>query len=194
MESIPPGDVISYDHTYNIRNRTYEGSVSIPESHDKEHLPIEGGYYKANANAMLIAMNRRGQVLAHKCTVESKKEDTIALLSNIKKRCDKNQWTYPKYVVVDDCCSSRNTINKVFPEANVRQDMKHLINRILECTSKVRTIRYFCLYYRPFYNNVSCRHIHYTASSQRKFMALLLMAIKRMQEVVTGKCMRLQML
>jgi hypothetical protein len=136
MESIPPGDVISYDHTFNIRNRTYENCEGLPESY--EGLPpVEPGRYKSAKNALLLFVNRRGQVLSCEATKESKSADVIDGLTKIKKRCDANNWTYPKYFVVDDCCASRKTVNQVFPEAQVRQDMKHLLNRILECVSKV---------------------------------------------------------
>lgn len=142
MESIPPGDVISYDHTFNVRNRTYENFEGLPESY--EGLPpLESGRFKTAKNALLLIINRRGQVVYSNPTKESKSADVIDGLTQIKKRCDKNNWPYPTYVVVDDCCSSRKTINQVFPEAQVRQDIKHLINRILECVSKVNCYCYY---------------------------------------------------
>jgi len=61
---------------------------------------------------------------------------TERLLRDLKNQCDDLSCPYPKYFVVDDCCSSRKLINEVFPDAIVCQDIKHLNNRLIEETVK----------------------------------------------------------
>jgi len=69
-------------------------------------------------------------------TEGTKGVDVKTQLLKLKVKCDSLGVTYPRHFCVDDCCAQRNTILSIFPNATVTQDLKHLINRLVEKLSK----------------------------------------------------------
>jgi hypothetical protein len=77
-------------------------------------------------------MNGSGEVLSH---TTSQKETSATLsgqLQALKERCDRLAVPYPQFFTCDDAKAWEKTIHKVFPDAKVLQDIKHLINRMIE--------------------------------------------------------------
>jgi hypothetical protein len=63
-------------------------------------------------------------------------ENVTRILENMKEKCKKLGCPFPLYFCTDNTNAWADTINKVFPNARVCQDIKHLINRIVEKTAK----------------------------------------------------------
>ena len=77
-------------------------------------------------------MNGTGEVCSH---FETKKENAKVMteeLRKLKHRCDRMNIPYPRFFVCDDAGAWEKVIVLVFDEAQVAQDVKHLINRQLE--------------------------------------------------------------
>jgi hypothetical protein len=53
----------------------------------------------------------------------------------IKAKCDRLNVAHPTTCCVDDCCAQRNIIQDVFPKMLVVQDLKHLVNRMINNVS-----------------------------------------------------------
>jgi len=58
------------------------------------------------------------------------------ILNELKERCNNKKWPFPKYFYVDNADQVQKCIKSIFPDAAVLQDLKHLINRLVECLSK----------------------------------------------------------
>ena len=63
-------------------------------------------------------------------------QEMLPHLQRLLKRCDDNSISYPHTWIVDNCCEGRNFIRSLVPGANVYQDAKHIINRLIENLSK----------------------------------------------------------
>ena len=145
IENIPVFPTISIDHTFKSLQRTYE----IDARSDK-HKALD-------KKALMTGIFGNGQ-LAFCIPCKGETNESVAIgLKQIFKRAAEQKKPPPRIVWVDDCCSSRKFIqdlyqkegydvayatengfkldksNKLFPV--VAQDMKHLINRILNKTN-----------------------------------------------------------
>jgi hypothetical protein len=76
------------------------------------------------------------QIEWHSNTQGTKGKDIQDGLRAIKSKCERLNVPYPCCFWVDDCCKMRKTIEEVFPNSVTRQDIKHIINRIVEQLSK----------------------------------------------------------
>lgn len=80
----------------------------------------------------MFFMNGTGEVIKEGKT---KSENAVVIkdqLRIIKRRSERLQVAYSKIVCVDDAAAWDVTIRSVFPDIRVMQDIKHLINRIVE--------------------------------------------------------------
>jgi hypothetical protein len=73
-------------------------------------------------------------------TVGTGAEDVKSMLVDIKKKCDRLGCSYPIVFNVDDAPAMEKTIKSIFPDARVTQDIKHLVNRMVEKLSKMRPL------------------------------------------------------
>jgi hypothetical protein len=77
-------------------------------------------------------MNGSGEVLSHTAAQKETSATLSGHLQSLKERCDRLAVPYPQYFTCDDAKAWEKTIHKVFPDAEVLQDIKHLINRMIE--------------------------------------------------------------
>jgi hypothetical protein len=111
-----------------------------------------GTFTPVAEDARIFFTNGTGEIVLH---VESKKETSSAIieeLKNIKCRCDRHNWSYPQYIICDNAAAYVKTVRKVFPNARIGQDLKHLINRPLETLSKGKegSAEFFIDFHRAF--------------------------------------------
>ena len=57
-------------------------------------------------------------------------------LLKIKEKCIRLGTPFPEWICVDNVRNDENTVHEVFPLCKVVQDVKHLINRVVENLSK----------------------------------------------------------
>ena len=123
----------SFDATYNMSRRTLDYHVLEGDGifqNKIKYLPKNGG--------LLISMNGTGQITyVGQIGKNESVSDMEKCLNSLKDRCDKLRTPYPNYFYVDNVQTWENTVKSVFgDDVSVLQDIKHLINRILECASK----------------------------------------------------------
>jgi len=70
--------------------------------------------------------------LSHTTSQKETSTTLIEQLKALKARCDRLQVAYPNYFTCDDAKAWEKTIHSVFPDAIILQDIKHLINRLIE--------------------------------------------------------------
>lgn len=120
---IIPHKVQSLDFTFNIAKRTK----------GKDGKSIE-------KNSMLFSMNGTGQVSAFVRGINESYESIRPLLLELKNRCitlEMPEEDWPEYFFVDNATDGiQNLFREFFPRAQALQDMKHIINRLLELCKK----------------------------------------------------------
>ena len=77
-----------------------------------------------------------GQIITMEEGKDNVHEFVEKQLEAYKKFCDKYQIPYPKYITVDDSVQSAKMLKGIFPDILVRQDIKHVVNRLVEQMSK----------------------------------------------------------
>jgi hypothetical protein len=77
-------------------------------------------------------MNGTGEILSNTSIPGETSAALERELRSIKSRCDELHVDYPTYFICDDAKCWENTVKKVFKDAKVQQDLKHLINRCIE--------------------------------------------------------------
>ncbi len=118
LQAIPIPPIISIDHTFNVLKRTteYNAETKLHKATDANGLHCNGRRW-------------------WKCVVlpKTKVLGGVEVESDLKEIV--NMW--PTLVCIDDCCAFRNSVKRALgPDADVTQDAKHLINRIVEGCSK----------------------------------------------------------
>ena len=131
-KEVPICPVISTDHTFDVQSRVLEQT--------------EDGLKRVKEDALFIIMGANGHILGHRANSGTSGEGDgwIQDLRKLKARIDsynesapeEMKVAYPKHCCVDNCCNQKKQIHSVFAECEVSQDVKHLINRFLECCSK----------------------------------------------------------
>jgi len=90
----------------------------------------------ADENALSIIMSLEGQILSMSRGKDSSHRFVMLQLTQYLDKCANKELIMPKYVTVDDCCTMRDSIEKTFAAFDqtvvVLQDVKHLINRLIE--------------------------------------------------------------
>jgi hypothetical protein len=77
-------------------------------------------------------MNGTGEILSDAAIPGETSAALERELRAIKRKCDEQNSAYPTFFICDDAKSWEKTIKKVFRDAIVLQDLKHLINRCVE--------------------------------------------------------------
>jgi len=136
LDSVIPFCVLSLDGTYNIQKRTRARTTS----NTFESIPED---------CSIFLMNATGEILEESSSV---RETTVAIKSilNVSKtRSDRLNSPYPRVIFTDNAGAQENAIKSVFPGCRVGQDLKHVINRVIDHCSKGHTL------YGSF-----CQHFH----------------------------------
>lgn len=131
-KAIPICPVISTDHTFNVQSRVLERTNE--------------GLKRVEEDSLFVIMGANGHILQHRVSKGTSGEGDgwVQDLRSLRTRIDEynenvpedEQVAYPTHCCVDNCCNQRKQINSVFPNCVVSQDIKHLVNRFLECCSK----------------------------------------------------------
>lgn len=125
--------VQSIDSTFNVGKRTHESVIDSGEGQAEDIMRRRS----IGKCGLLCAMNATGEVsFTTKVGKSEKGSDYIECGEDLKRKCDKNEQEYPKFFNVDNAPMWNDIIKKIFPNSEVLQDIKHLINRMMEATSK----------------------------------------------------------
>lgn len=97
-------------------------------------------YYWAYYNCYVIIIINiiigNCQVCSTAVGIESSHDYVHKQLLNIKEKCARQKIPEPTDITVDDCCQFAPGVRKIFPNIRVCQDIKHVINRCIDCLSK----------------------------------------------------------
>jgi hypothetical protein len=144
-----PFPVQSFDHTHNISKRTRDYDTG-PEP---ERCDLHGKHHPKHVaiqeEGLLISMGANGQIDCVIPTKSTGKDEVKDMLFRLKRKCDDRGAPYPTWFCVDDVRAQEKTIKDVFPNADVVQDVKHLVNRLVEQLCKSH----------PLYGRI-CEKIH----------------------------------
>jgi hypothetical protein len=116
--------VQSIDCTFNYNERA------------KDFDNTTGKHTSIKEDKLFIAMGGDGQISYFKKLEKEDKVNVKTILTAMKVRCDRLNCPYPLYITCDNAKAWEKTIHDIFPGATVLQDVKHLINRIIEKTKK----------------------------------------------------------
>jgi hypothetical protein len=127
---------VSMDTTKKIRKRTTNFERGRRSSH-----------VRSLENGMNFILGCDGTVLSRKAITNDSLEMVKPQLVELKMQA-KKQNSCVRYIVVDNCCQSRGSIQAVFSEktedgqfiTSIVQDVKHLINRPLEMVNKTHKL------------------------------------------------------
>jgi len=123
LDNLIPHKVQSLDFTFHVSKRTK----------DPDGKPI-------HENSLLFSMNGTGQVSSFVRGVNESHESMRPLLKQLKDRCIALQMPeidWPEYFYVDNATEGiKNLIREFFPRAQAFQDIKHIINRLIELCKK----------------------------------------------------------
>ncbi|KAF9068511.1 hypothetical protein BDP27DRAFT_1421866 [Rhodocollybia butyracea] len=110
------GRVLSLDHTFRAASK-----ASIASSSHERSRPISGG--------TLSIINEKNQILSWRFCLTQSVEEISEALTQLKIQYRKLGEEDPDEIIVDNCCTVRPKISKVFPNTHVGQDVHHVIQR-----------------------------------------------------------------
>jgi hypothetical protein len=135
-----PFPVQSFDHTHNISKRTRD----YDNGPEPERCDLHGKYHPKHVaieeEGLLISMGANSQIDWVMPTKSTGRDEVSKMLVGLKQRCDDRGAPYPSWFCVDDVRAQEKTIKDVFPNAIVVQDVKHLINRLIEQLCKTHSL------------------------------------------------------
>lgn len=127
MQNVVPHTVQSIDFTFNAAKRTKITTQS-------------GGHVEAiGLDSLLFSLNGTGEISSFRRAKQEGHVYIRSILNELRERCIRLNVPLekrPKYFYVDNAVHMRGVIHEYFPESEVYQDVKHLINRLIEHTSK----------------------------------------------------------
>ena len=110
---------ISADHTFKVAANI---GCYLPD-----------GSWANQFDSLFIVLNELGQVLTYKLTKGTAMNKVEDILKNLKCRLEQ-QGTMCHTIFVDNCCTVRGKFTEIFPDALIKLDLFHAIQRV---TSKV---------------------------------------------------------
>ena len=111
---------LSLDHTFRISK-----FIQVQTS--------KGQNYEKATCALLLALNEKGDVVDFRLTkTESLKEDSVLDMLHDLKQVSPNI----KLIMTDNCCHSRQILNDIFEEADIKLDLFHGLNRVIRSIPK----------------------------------------------------------
>ena len=132
MSSIAINKYISIDHTFKVASNI--------------------GYVRADGkwitlyNSLFIVMNEHGQVVSWQFTRTTSLDDVASQLESVKK-LRSHFWLPPYTILVDNCCSQRPKLMKIFGDTSIiKLDIFHASQRITQKLPKRH----------PFYSACIC--------------------------------------
>ncbi|TFY52964.1 hypothetical protein EVG20_g10326 [Dentipellis fragilis] len=115
------GDCLVMDHTFRAADK------ATVVSHDGTRTKLMKG-------GLLSVINESSQILSWRLCQSGAHAEIVELLRGLRRRYDALGHGYPDMITVDNCCTVRNTIHKVFPTTNVVLDIHHFLARYLVTT------------------------------------------------------------
>ena len=110
-----PFESLSLDHTFKV-------ATNIGYWKDQRWIKVY--------DSLFILLNEEGCVKAYKFTKGTALENVKDLLIKIKQQGE------PQFIYVDNCCSLRPQLLEIFPEANIKLDVFHAVQRLTKTISK----------------------------------------------------------
>ena len=93
----------------------------------------EDGNWVTQYNSIFCTLNEKGEVLSWQFTKSESFPEVRDMFVEIKERLENNDLDH---ICIDNCCKWQSLLNEIFPEASVKQDLFHAVQRFVKTLKK----------------------------------------------------------